>query len=111
MTPDDIRRARIIYGPALPTLKGKMVHTNPGIFEPIPRINIPAPINDEHRNVSLQIDFSFINGAPYLHTVSEHINYRTTHPCTNRGRSVGAIALTPSNEQGGYFFHVIKDMT
>ena len=86
VTPDDIRRARIIYGPALPTLKGKMIHTNPGIFQPIPRVNIPAPIINEHRNISLQIDFCFINGAPFLHTVSEHINYRTTQPCTSRGR-------------------------
>jgi len=33
VTPDDNRRLRIIYGPALPTLKGKMVHTNPDIFD------------------------------------------------------------------------------
>ena len=63
-----------------------MIHTNPGIFQPIPRVNIPAPIINEHRNISLQIDFCFINGAPFLHTVSEHINYRTTQPCTSRGR-------------------------
>ena len=52
ITPDDITRANTIHGPALPPLKGKMVNTCPKLYETIPQVDVPAPIIEEHRDLS-----------------------------------------------------------
>ena len=85
-TPDDITRAHTIHGPALPPLKGKMVDTRPKLYEPIPCVDIPAPIIEEHRDLSLQMDFCYMNGSPFFHTISNNICYRTTHACKSRSK-------------------------
>ena len=56
ITPDDITRAKTIHGPVLPPIKGNMVDTRPTMYTPIPRVDIPAPIIAEHRDLSLQMD-------------------------------------------------------
>ena len=81
ITLDDITRAKMIHGPAIPPLKGKMVDTRPKFYEPIPCMDIPAPIIEEHRDLSLQMDLCYVNGSPFFHTILDHICYRTTHAC------------------------------
>ena len=99
-TPDDITRARTIHGPTLPPLKGKMVDTRPKLYEPIPRGNIPAPIIEEHHDLSLQMDFCYVNRSPFFHTISDDICYRTTHAC--KSRSKGQILLSLKKVQTKY---------
>ena len=86
ITPDDITRAKKIHSPALPPLKGKMVDTRPKLYEPIPRMDIPAPIIEEHRNLSLQMDLCYVNRFPFFHTISEDIWYCATHACKSRSK-------------------------
>ena len=87
VTPDDITRATTIHGPALPPIKGKMVNSKPALYAPIPRVEVPAPIIEEHKNLSLQMDLCYVNGSPFFHTITDSICYRTTHACKSRSRA------------------------
>ena len=84
ITPDDARRASHIYGPDVASLKGKMTRSAAAprapTFEAIP---LPAPITQFHRNVTLSVDFFFVQGIAFLHTISRGIGFRTVsvaHP-------------------------------
>jgi hypothetical protein len=58
ITPLDAKRALIIYGPDIATLKGKTTRSDPSqrvpTFEAVP---LPPPIMEHHLNVTLCIDF------------------------------------------------------
>ena len=58
VTPDDARRALIIYGPDIGAIKGKTVKglaaPQTPTFQAVP---LPAPILAQHRNVTLCIEF------------------------------------------------------
>jgi hypothetical protein len=60
VTVDDAKRAIVIYGPDVPALKGKSTKS-PAIqvptFTPVP---IPAPILQDHADVTLCMDFFFL---------------------------------------------------
>jgi Zinc knuckle len=78
VTPDDARRALLIYGPDIAVLKGKTTRSSPAprapTFEAVP---IPAPVLAHHRNVTLCADFFFVQGICFLHTISRDIGFRT----------------------------------
>ena len=93
ITPDDITRAKTIHGPALPPLKGKMVDTRPTLYKPILRVDVPAPIIEEHQDLSLQMDFCYVNGSPFFHTITDDICYRTTHACKSSSKAQILLSL------------------
>jgi hypothetical protein len=82
VTPDDAQRALLaIYGPDVATHKGKMTRAGAvaraPTFEAVP---IPLPIRQHHCNVTLCIDFFFVQGVPFLHTIFRGMGYRTAVP-------------------------------
>ena len=83
VTIDDIDRAEHIYGPALPTLQGKMTRSSPKskstVFVPV-----PLDIFKHHRFIDLHADFLFVNGIPFMHTKSANINFLSIQHCTSR---------------------------
>jgi hypothetical protein len=85
VTPDDARRALLIYGPDVATIKGKMTRSGATprapTFESVP---IPAPILTHHRAVTLCVDFFFVQGLGFLHTISRGIGFRTVAAITDR---------------------------
>ena len=93
ITPDNITRAKTIHGPALTPLKGKMVNTRPKLYEPIPCVDVPAPIIEEHHDLSLQMDFCYVNGSPFFHTITDDICYRTMHACKSRSKAQILLSL------------------
>ena len=87
MTPDDAKRASIIYGPDIAAFKGKTTCT--GALPRAPTFvaePIPAPILEHHSNVTLCVDFFFVQGLAFFHTISRGIGYRTAHPVPDRTR-------------------------
>lgn len=65
ITPDDAKRALAIYRPDVATLKGKTTK-NKGAHTPsFQRITIPASILEHHENITLGIDFMYINANEY----------------------------------------------
>jgi hypothetical protein len=87
VTPDDARRAVLIYGPDIAAIKGKTTRTHAAprapTFEAVP---IPAPILQHHRRITLCVDFFFVQGLPSLHTISRDIGFRTVRPVTDRSK-------------------------
>jgi len=92
---EDINRAEFIYGPAAPLLQGKM--TRPTA---LPRVmgkrlvTLPAPIEKFHRDVDLCIDYFFVNGLPFFHTISRNIQFRTVEQVRSRSSREHARALS-----------------
>ena len=51
------------------------------------RVPIPPPILQQHRDVRLFMDYFYVNGRPFFHTLSDLINFRTAQECRGRGKS------------------------
>ena len=83
VTVDDINRADIIYGPAKPTLEGKMTRLHPSKCK-VKRVPLPLPISIHHKEVELYIDFFYVNGYPFFITKSSKVNFITAEYCTSR---------------------------
>ena len=78
LTVGDIRRSHAIYGPPIPPLKGRTRYkAPPRIPDATDVIQIPSHIQNSLRQVTLCVDFHYVNGLPVLHTISRSINYRT----------------------------------
>ena len=50
----------------------------------IERIPLPLPISEHHKDVQLYIDLFFVNGYPFLATISAKLNFITANPCKSR---------------------------
>ncbi|KAI2509415.1 Reverse transcriptase (RNA-dependent DNA polymerase) [Fragilaria crotonensis] len=85
VTPDDAHRALLIYGPDVATLKGKTTRgaaaPRAPTFEAVP---LPPPIAEHHCNVTLCVDFFFVQGIAFLHTISRGIGFRTVSQVADR---------------------------
>jgi hypothetical protein len=78
ITRDDVTRAHdITGGMAYQLLKGKSVRRKKRIFHDVPRINIDAPLLAKDRFDELDIDFMYVQGKPYLLTLSRNIIFQT----------------------------------
>jgi len=87
VTPDDARRALVIYGPDIATIKGKMTRAAAAQHVPsFQAVPLPAPIAEHHRNVTLCTDFFFVQGLAFLHTISRNIGFRTVAPVQDRSK-------------------------
>jgi hypothetical protein len=76
VTETDIANANKIFGPDLPSLRGKSVWVTP---PPVVTeyVQIPREIMSLNRNVTLLIDIMFVNGLPFMVSVSRKIKYTT----------------------------------
>ena len=85
VTADDAKRALIIYGPGVATLKGKMTHASapPRVptYEAVP---IPPSMLEHHQRVTLCVDFFFAQGHPFFHTISRDLGFRTVAAVPDR---------------------------
>ena len=78
-TLDDLRRAEHIYGgPAVDLLKGKTVYKPVNTSASIARIPLPPIILKAHPSDDLDIDFMYVQGAPYLLMKSNKIKFHAT---------------------------------
>jgi hypothetical protein len=85
VTPDDARRALLIYGPDIAVLKGRTIKKSPASRVPTyTAVPIPAPIMLHHRNISLCVDLFFVQGNAFFHTISRDIGYRTATAIADR---------------------------
>ena len=88
VTPGDAARALEIYGPDIAALKGKSTRTTPAPRVPtFTAVPLPPPVLTHHRNVTLCLDFFFVQGHAFFHTISRDIGFRTAVPVSDRTRS------------------------
>jgi hypothetical protein len=87
VTPDDARRALVIYGPDIATIKGKTTKSAAEARAPtFVATPIPAPIMEYHRNLTLCLDFFFVQGVAFFHTISRGIGFRTVSHVSDRNK-------------------------
>ncbi len=80
---DDISNASSIYGKARPNLRGSTTRTKPTRVTPTV-VSVPRDFYKLHRFVTLSADVMFVNGLPFLTTVSENIEFLTAEFLPNR---------------------------
>ena len=83
ITVDDINRAEAIYGKSVPLIKGKMVRKRTEHLSNVTRVQIPAPLFEHHPDDELDIDFLYIQGAPYLLSKTHKIKFQAVQ-CFNK---------------------------
>ena len=88
VTPADAKRALVIYGPDVAVIKGTTTRTEAAPRAPtfVAEV-IPPSVMEHHRDVSLCIDFFFVQGIPFFHTISRDIGYRTVNVVPNRSKT------------------------
>ena len=88
VTPADARRADIIYGPDIATIKGKSKRREAAArvptFEAVP---IPPPVLAHHLDITLCLDFFFVQGLGFYHSISRNIGFRTVKPVADRSKN------------------------
>jgi hypothetical protein len=68
----------VIYAPDVAVLKGKTVKAAAASHTPtFHTVPIPAPLMDPHRRITLCVDFFFVQGHTFYHTISRDIGFRT----------------------------------
>jgi len=76
-TVDNWRWALFLYGPDIATIKGRTIRRRPLPSSIATPIGIPADLFLFHRNVHLTVDFVYIQGLPFIQTISHKWCYKT----------------------------------
>jgi hypothetical protein len=76
-TVGDVQRSEAIFGPQLPPLKGRTRDRQAPRIESLPVIQIPRALYNDLQDITLCIDFHFVNNVTVFHTISKRIDYRT----------------------------------
>ena len=85
ITKADAQRANIIYGPDLAYLKGKTTDhpTSPHILTQV-LSPLPVEIIKYHSNITLCVDFFYVQRLPFIHAFSRKVGYRQAVPVPDR---------------------------
>jgi len=86
VTVSDIDRAHAIYIPALPILEGKTIRKRPEHIRQIEGVPLPLPIADTYKNITILMDYFFVNKRPFSLTRSEKIDFYSVQACIGRGK-------------------------
>ena len=86
LTVEDAKRALHIHGPDIDSLKGKKVRAKPETINEIIRVDVPDTIKDLHPHINLSVDYFFVQGIAFLHSISEGYNFRTVEYIRNFGK-------------------------
>jgi len=92
VTPTDIRNAHAIYGPDLPGIRGKTVRRKPEHVR-TDYVAIPQALITANAEVMLVADVMFVNGIPFLITLSRRINLITIEHAPTRTATTLATLL------------------
>ena len=108
ITTDDVSRSEAIYGPSVPHLEGHVIRHKTQSHDKIEKIPLLPMIAQNHLNVSLAMDFFFVNGNIFFHTKSNKIDFLTAQCCTSRSfRSVIITLEETINKKNVRSFKII----
>eukprot|EP00536_Pseudo-nitzschia_multiseries_P012906 jgi/Psemu1/33464/gm1.33464_g len=79
VTPGDIRLMNKILSPSIAGLKGKTTRQKKQNVEP-EIVPMPKHIREQYMAITLAIDVMYINGIPFLNSISQNIHYGTCLP-------------------------------
>ena len=79
----DVERAEEIWGPDVGMLKGKLRRKRP-LLPHNDTAGVPAVILNKNRDIDLCVDVMYVNGIPFLTSVSKKLMFRSADPLPNR---------------------------
>ena len=104
ITPDDVRRAREIYGPSVPLLKGTGTQKKPAHH----RLPFQVEYNAA-KNQVLHIDILFVAAQPYLLSVSKPLNLTACKKLqTKKTRNVRDALINAIDAYKMHDYNVVK---
>ena len=77
ITVGDVNRSKLIYGPPLPPIKGRTRYQESPRVDDVTIIQLPKALHEDLKNVTLCIDFHYVNEVTVFHSISRRIDYRT----------------------------------
>ena len=77
LTVGDVRRSHTIYGPPLPPIHGRTRYQESPRVRETDIIQLPKELFDDLKNVTLGVDFHYVNGVAVFHSITRRIGYRT----------------------------------
>ena len=92
VTRDDVMAAEDILGPNLGSLKGKTPHQK-SLLAPTVVTSVPRPIMLKYRDVSIAIDFMFINKIPFFMTMSHDLKFGTVEFVPSKSQKTFMVAI------------------
>ena len=87
VTIGDDNRSRLIYGPPIPPLKGRTRDKESPRVKELPVVQLPKSLHQDLKEVTLCVDFHYVNNVTVFHTISRRIDYRTVSFPTSRSRA------------------------
>ena len=93
VTTKSIKNAHTIFGPDIPALKGKQVRKSAPRAE-TNMLSLPAGLEKMDRNTEVCGDIMFINGLPFLTSISRRIYLRTSQHIAKRKKDYLSSGLT-----------------
>ena len=99
----DITNARTIFGRNLTAIRGNTVRQTPDRVN-TELLDIPDDYHRLHRFVTVIADVMFVNGLPFLVTISRDIRLRTAEFLPNRTAKVRGSTPNPQAPAMGSFF-------
>ena len=86
VTSADAKRAIHIWGKDIAYISGKTTRRSPEHVEAIPPVPLPTTISDLHRNVTLCVDFFYVQGLVFLLSVSRGLKFHTVGHAKSRSK-------------------------
>jgi len=95
ITVRDITNARLIFGRDLPSLRGKTRRRRPRRVE-VNLVEIPRDFLNLYKNITITADVFFVNGIPFLLTLSRQVRFLTVQhvPHRSAGELANSLKLT-----------------
>ena len=86
VTSVDIKTALFIWGPETAVIKRKTTRIGPEHIPDAKILPLPQTTSDCHSEVTLCVDFFYVNAIPLLHTISRSFKFRTVEETSNRSQ-------------------------
>jgi hypothetical protein len=83
---DNAKRAVLIYGADSATLKGKTIKGPSQHVPMLKPVSLPDQIIGDHKDVTLCIDCFYVQGIPFLHTISWKLKFCIVSPLDKKNK-------------------------